>query len=294
LDITSFLESVFTDFSSSIKNTDRLCSLKTLSFLNSSTPDYSNRMIQQLYLLRYAPAYISEYEAFYNALMDLEGSPSFLRIFSIGSGSGLDYYGAYRAIKKKGLPSDTLYYSGIDAIDWYYRTTLDNHRYCFYKQDVTRLHFLPDRFINVLLFPKSICEFSDESFSRLLKVISSTAFCSEQINICASVRRSHLHDDYERLVEVVKCLLLKGEYTIHLNHNSICDNVQGESISYPEHIFKFLSNLRAYCAAYRQGICRGKRDCDSLNRKPMKDTSYRQYWIIRLIKKEGGQYDIER
>ena len=288
MDITSFLESVFADFSSSIKNMDRLCSLKTLSFLNSNTPDYSNRVIQQLYLLRYAPAYISEYEAFYEALIDLEGSPSFLRIFSIGSGSGLDYYGAYRAIKKKGLPSDFLYYSGIDVIDWYYRTTLDNHRYYFYKQDVTRLHYLPDRFINVLFFPKSISEFSNESFSKLLEVISNTAFCNEQINICASVRKSHLGDDYERLVEIVKCHLLKGDYTLHLTHNSVDDNVQGEVIFYSEHIFQFLSNLRAYCQAYRRGICRGKKDCDTLNRKPMKDTGYRQYWIIRLMRKERG------
>jgi hypothetical protein len=286
LDITSFLESVFADFSSSIKSVDRLCILKTLSFLNSSTPDYSNRMIQQLYLLRYAPAYIYEYEAFYEALMDLEGSTSFLRIFSIGSGSGLDYYGAYRAIKKKGLPPDFLYYSGIDVIDWYYRTTLNNHRYYFYKQDVTRLYSLPDRFINVLFFPKSISEFSNESFSRLLEVICNTAFSREQINICASVRRSRLEDDYKRLVKIVECLLLKGDYTLDLTHNSLEDNVQGESIFYPEDIFHFLSNLRDYCPAYRRRICRGERDCDTLNRKPMKDTGYRQYWIIRLVRKE--------
>jgi len=287
LDTESFLKNVYSDFSSSVGKVDRLCFLKDLSFLGSNTPDYSNVMIQQLYLLRYAPAYISEYEAFYEALIDLEGSPTFLRIFSIGSGSGLDYYGAYRAIKKKGLPSDTLHYSGIDVINWYYRTSLDNHRYHFYNQDVTRLHSLPDSLINVLFFPKSISEFSNESFSRLIEVIRNTAFCSEQINVCASVRRSHLKDDYKRLVSIVECLLLRDEYTIHSDHSSQDDNVQGESISYPEHIFKFLSNLRANCQAYRRGICRGERDCDTLNRRPMKDTSYRQYWTIRLVRKGG-------
>lgn len=61
--IKNYLTPIYSDFlkSESFMN---LCDLKNFYFNRTVVPDYTNPLIQQYYLLKFAPAYMWEYKNF--------------------------------------------------------------------------------------------------------------------------------------------------------------------------------------------------------------------------------------
>ncbi len=64
--INAFLNGVLDDFREYVKSQGKLCDLLDAHFDAGNIPDYSDKHIQQLYLLRYAYAYAFEYKHIYS------------------------------------------------------------------------------------------------------------------------------------------------------------------------------------------------------------------------------------
>jgi hypothetical protein len=114
--IENMLCNVFDQFVINLEYFDNYCHLRELRF-DINIPPYEELTIQQLYLLRYLPAYLIEYyEIFCNILRNnFIDYP--LNILSIGTGCGLDYFGLEYALRINNTScSNCVIYTGIDRI----------------------------------------------------------------------------------------------------------------------------------------------------------------------------------
>ena len=93
--------------------------------MGGNIPDYSKPEIQQLYLLKYFPAYLIEYYEIFNDILKYKFIALPFNVLSVGTGCGIDYWGLEFALRDHGMDSaDYVYYTGIDKIPWNYREYL--------------------------------------------------------------------------------------------------------------------------------------------------------------------------
>ena len=79
--ITEYIQNIYEDLKGFVESDKCLCDLKKLSFERGIIPDYNNKNIQQLYLLRYAFAYAFEYSKMYEEVFaEAIISCSFIRV----------------------------------------------------------------------------------------------------------------------------------------------------------------------------------------------------------------------
>ena len=62
ISITRYLNKVYKDFSDYVDNNNGLCHLRNLAYNYGNIPDYNDKNLQQLYLLRYTFSYAFEYK----------------------------------------------------------------------------------------------------------------------------------------------------------------------------------------------------------------------------------------
>lgn len=192
---------------------------RKLDYGNGSLPDYDNPYTQKLYHLRYMYAYGYEYREMFRRLLQRQEPDRRIRwnMLSIGCGSGIDYWAFIEAHvneqaegRLKGLE-----YTGADLEDWGMKWGSDyfDHRLVRNRLDAKDTFFnaqheqcdaveflrrnqdvLP---YNVIVFPKSISEFSDRSFEEMLNILENANFrfaCNnreydtEKVNILVSLR----------------------------------------------------------------------------------------------------------
>ena len=171
MDIENYIRNIYNEFKVYLDKENLLCDLKNLHFYSKNIPDYNKIYIQQLYLLRYAYAYIFEYKEIYNTLFSiLPNEINNINILSIGSGACLDFYSLNL------IYTHTVDYLGIDCIDWHYKPeNLENtlYKFKFYKDDF--LNILKNHSINreIIFFPKSIGELSTECLELFPQKITS-------------------------------------------------------------------------------------------------------------------------
>ena len=96
--ISTKIYNVYSDFSRDIRN-QCLCELKKLRYDKTFKPDYSNKLVQQFYILRYFPAYLCEYKYIYTKILESNLLDT-LNILSIGCGCCVDYSAAFLAANK--------------------------------------------------------------------------------------------------------------------------------------------------------------------------------------------------
>jgi hypothetical protein len=101
--INDLIMEVFGEFDEIIRETPTLCTLKKFNFSMSNVPDYNNLLYQQLYLLRFAHAYIMEYYRIYKKILNTRFLDLPLKILSVGAGSFLDLYGLYFLLQDMGI-----------------------------------------------------------------------------------------------------------------------------------------------------------------------------------------------
>lgn len=121
ISIEAYLENVLDDFSEYIESEPQLCELKNVNFNAGGIPDYTDKNIEQLYLLRYAYAYSFEYKSMYDSLFDIQKYENRISVASIGCGSMIDYWSLAEALKERGKERCIIKYKGIDVIDWDYK-----------------------------------------------------------------------------------------------------------------------------------------------------------------------------
>lgn len=245
--INDYLTPVYSDFLQSESLND-LCELKSFYFDGTDVPDYTNPLIQQYYLLKFAPAYIWEYKRLYDYAYIKN---SFHKIYSFGCGAGLDLAGQYLSLKKNLTSVD---YKGLDLVDWNYKPfpVSTNINYAVNDIDSISKETLKDR--NILFFPKSLSEFSDSKFNHLFDAIQNTNFIEPEICLIISSTDSK---DEPRFESIVKGFISRGyiykfsEYDGFYNWKNESPSKGIKSIDYcfdyPDEIKEHLNNLTSMC-----------------------------------------------
>jgi len=271
--IEDFMCTVYNDFQKNVDN-EVLCDLKGLSFKGGNLPDYTQEINQQLYLLRYFPAYLTEYKYLYKKIVRDTCLES-INVLSVGCGSFIDFYGLLFAIESYADSSSDIpiKYIGIDVIDWKYKNNLNNQNVNFVCDSIENFKFNNPDDTNVLIFPKSLSELSDDVLDSFVSIISDTKFSSKRIYLISSIMNimftvdeakykkiinafqniGYTYENYERPQELVKGALL------HFDHD----------FYYPDDIKEYLNTLSRKCINYIENNKNCKSDCEDLDRSPI-------------------------
>ncbi|WFD09777.1 hypothetical protein [Tepidibacter hydrothermalis] len=283
------MEQIYNDFIEELDNMDCCCELKNLRFDSANIPNYSNRIIQQLYLLRYFPAYLFEYFDVYSDLIKKHSLEDY-NVLSIGSGCGIDYYGLHFALDRN---NESICYTGVDKINWSYRFDLENDEYYFINEDISNWDKLDWDGYNILIFPKSIGEFTEKDFKKLLDMLRRSKFKHEDIYIISSIRELNDDIDTRRLVKIInvlekkhkyKCLDDKTTYTHYIENVGIRKFF--DDFIYPDEILSEILQILNHCNKYKEnGYNSCEHDCESLlNKWPILKTGHIKYQIKKLSK----------
>ncbi len=288
--IDSKMHEIFDDFDSSLQQQECYCILKDVRFNSKNVPDYANPFIQQLYLLRYFPAYMVEYYDMYRDIRKLKFIKSAFNVLSIGAGSGVDYIGLNFTYEDEGKPiAEYVYYTGLDRITWGYRETFDNPDCRYIDKDIRDLSAFDDNH-NVIMFPKSIGEFGRGSYLKLLKLFSSTKFSEKRVILASSVREQNDSVDVSRLAEIAdilenvhgyNCLDNKRGYTHYTEDVGL--KAHFNDFDYPPDVLQYITSLSSRCPVYLDNGGKScKHDCSWMNRWPILKTGHIKYQILRL------------
>lgn len=289
------MDLIFNDFNKNLEKIEYYCKLKEFRFDSKSAPDYDNKIIQQYYLLKYLPAYCVEYYSIYQDVIKKKYIREDYNVLSIGCGCYLDLWGLVFALEDS--PEEMgVRYTGLDVIDWGYWDDL-NQDAGFIQTDISQLEELDEQAYNIIIFPKSIGEFDDVSFAKLLKAVEKTVFTSNRLIVISSLRNTRKDYDIDRLkllINVFKnnhgyCVLDDVDvYTHYKKKDNGYDYRIGDIIpglEYPEYIKNYLISFYSNC----QGLdeeCDSKEECKKLfTRYPITTMSQVNYQIIRLERK---------
>lgn len=290
------LNVVYSDFCHSAQNSNGLCPLKEFSFRGRNSPDYSDPLVRQYYMLKFFPGYLAEYYLMYRYLLNLEFVPNdHIEILSLGFGAGIDYWGFYfAAMEVVGeICFEDFTYTGLDINDWEYRDRLGNAGIYFEDQDVGGLDVLDYDGYNVIVFPKSISDFPDGAFDALIGAIRQTNFRRGKIAILCSLMtnesRAYDNSRLRRIVSVFvddlgyECLDDLNEY-IRMREQNVGLNTLVGGFDYSLNINETIMKTLEKCPNY---IANGKScdaGCSSMNTYPILRTNYVNYAIRRLSK----------
>lgn len=170
-----------------------LCDLQHVNFNAGGSPNYTNPGQRSLYLLRYGPAYTVEYYKAYEAVLTcnhLQGAN--LSIVSIGCGAYIDKASAFYAVcdyNAMNNASIEMTYTGVDIANWG-EDVIAGVPHKFIHKNMQILN--PADFdvpINVLIFPKSLSEISQQTLDCFLQNMTPDCF-QNKICIISSVSNS--------------------------------------------------------------------------------------------------------
>lgn len=291
------MDEIYNDFKDNLAKEDKYCKLKQFKFNSSNIPDYNEEIIQQYYLLRYIPAYLVEYYKIYEDALNKEFLDDKLNVLSVGCGAGIDLVAAHYVMKSS-KNNIKLRYTGLDIVNWNYWEDCDEEAY-FIKDNICNLSKLDEEEYNVIIFPKSIGEFSVDEFNNLKSCISNTNFISDKIMIIASMRNTRVFSDIDRVKGIINEIKNKGYTSLdNVNQYTYCkkkingydyrtnDIIQG--FEYPEEIKDFMTRFHTNCQGYIDNgdECCGDECKDTFERKVLTTMSQVAYVIIRLERRE--------
>lgn len=304
------MDTIYQEFNNSLESVPNLCFLRGMfrDDVNvKQKPKYSEKIVQQLYLLRYMPAYLAEYYMLYlEALQNFIplNSNDKIKVLSIGAGCGIDYWALHFALRdlikndiKEDWQSwfkDHVIYKGVDLEAWSYKDNLSNNsNFNISEGDIAEIEIDELKEYNILFFPKSLCELTDETFTKFKAILEKTNFESSKLIIITSKIKSALEIENKRLDEICKILQNKKIYiwnnVTKLQFHPIKDeetikDEQQKSSKYPgirsyckqfkyPHDWTYLNRLNSQC---KKSHCTSKcKSCDNdLNRSPVLNTNY--------------------
>lgn len=277
------MDRVFNDYKDNLQQQDSMCGLNNVRFDGGNVPDYTDSIKIQLYLLRYFPAYLVEYYDLYSKILRDYEISDYLYVLSLGCGCGIDYYGLMLACHKH---DEELYisYTGVDAVDWPYKDCMDED-FEFIQVDLGEWEKFDWPSYNVIIFPKSIGEFSSQGFISLKGTVSRSQFKKDRIFLVASMRAEHKDTDKERLTEIKEIFLTRHGYSCASDYIFYFDSNSGivtefPEFKYPDHILEYITSLPEQCAAKDEYSCK---DC-SIGRWPILKLKYFLCRIVVLVR----------
>ena len=287
---------IFGDFERELSSLDRFCELKDIRFDGGNMPDYDKIQIQQLYLLRYFPAHLVEYYLIYKKVIILNFLADF-KVFSLGCGANVDFYGLYYALQHHGTAAQTadFSYHGLDKTDWQYKEEWAVGNYNFCKTDINLWKRLDADDYNVIIFSKSIGEFSNKEFEHFQTILLNSNFTEDKLVLISSIRQQHSPTDMYRYEEIANLLTKNFGYNNLDNSQTyfhIRDAGKGFGLSnccgdfyYPDKVKTFINNLLHQCPVFRKQQKPCEDDCvEALNKDPILTSSYMQFQINRFTR----------
>lgn len=291
--IEEYLEDIFEQFKSEVNHMDDLCLLKDVNYKSRNIPDYSNKTVQLLYCLRYHFGYAFEYEFMYQQVLEEIEDKDEISVLSIGCGNGIDLWALQNAIKRRHQIIKINYY-GIDSIDWRNKIrTRENDNIHYFQSDVSNLENIMQNLnnIDILIFPKSICELSQNDIENILNFISSK---TNDIFVMASYRNNEalLIDDNEKTKKICEYLVNESFNITIGNPNveySFDDKSKGIRAIYTDYIYPneaqaYIEHIIDKCDIYNENDLDCIECSSKISRKPILTLGNIHYNIIRLEK----------
>jgi len=273
-----------------VLNAGKCCDLKGLDFSGGNAPDYDNHGIQLLYLLRYYGAYLCEYRKIYAEVLEFLDQDR-IRVLSLGSGCCVDLAGLYFELEEHGLGPDRVQYRGYDSVNWHWRFEAQDLDTRVIHRNVARMS-RKERPINVMIFPKSLGDFSGADHRELVAAIRDCEFSASKVVVVSSARAvdPSLDRDVRRFAEIVGEFRSKGYetgddpmvYTHYPYAPAWARLFPGFSI--PDEVVAYLKGLALHCPVRRQNGVPCKMDCDALSRYPILKSGQVRYQVVRLTR----------
>lgn len=253
--LRNYLMNVKADFEDYLASGKALCDLSSMRFNSGNLPDYTNKHIQELYILRYTYAYAFDYKYLYKmALSDVK--KKHIRVLSIGCGNYVDYFGLREAVSR----SASIDYYGVDVIDWNYKfKPATGDRISFSQGDAFEYLLKQDQLdYDLYIFPKSISEFSKRELQQIGKTIAEKVHPEKSIKILLSLRAKEQSMDSDKANSAVlhdalcECGMLADPnnsktYKLKSNIDQLRINKIDESFDNPTEIDYLLQHLSNYC-----------------------------------------------
>lgn len=289
--IAEYLQNVYEDLQKYVENNVCLCKLKKLTFEAGGLPDYTDKNIQQLYLLRYTFDYAFEYSRMYRRVLEQMDDVSQIAVTSIGCGNMVDYWGLLHALEEKGGTDSRVRYIGIDKIDWNYKFPVrpqdEVHYWVADAKDflANNTHLFSD----VYFFPKSLSEFSDMDLNAIVNGFSSKKIQKNKFFVFISLREDSgsMEMDLQRSKRLIEAITENGFCTewsydkyIHFNGNDGITSVDN-TMRYPSEALDLVTNLHTKCAKYKVQGENCQPDCQKyLSRYPILRVNHIRYQVI--------------
>lgn len=295
--IYEYVCNVFNDFKQYMETSNALCDLKSITFEGNRLPDYNNIHVQQLYLLRYAYAYAFEYKFMYSNLVANNFiERSVISVMSFGCGNMIDYWALVKALNEQKENSRTIFYTGIDVVDWQYKVrTRKKDIVLFNKANIIDyLNNQPNLNSDIYFFPKSISEFSDGAFRSLCDYFQTKPILKDKFYLLVSIRPVDIWNikDIDRVVKLTKAITLNGFITTDDPNTYFCPKMNEENIwqldndfNYPTEIIDIMKNLTTKCVANNSENLECAK-CDNINRSPILKAKYVQYQRITFYREK--------
>ncbi|RLA74142.1 MAG: hypothetical protein DRG11_05840 [Epsilonproteobacteria bacterium] len=285
-EITTFLEehtkTVFNDF----KN-EEWCELQNNGL---DVEHYNDISKQQYYLLKYFPAYFTEYYNAYSVLLKNATNKNF-NILSIGCGSGIDYYSLehYKRVSKKEL---NYTYLGIDMIEWNY----EHPDMPFLMSKVSDLNEKTFVDIDVIVFPKILTELSNDEMNELAEKILNGNTSKELYFINSYITSDATDNTTIKGIdkfEIICKKLQENNYTLaddKCNTYHYLKNQKGLSnthsfFNYPDEIIDVIKELPTNCSKFDNSI----EKCQQCNISfyPILTGKYLAYQISKFVQNDN-------
>ena len=267
---TNFLQKEWCDLNSTALNVD----------------NYEDECQQEYYLLKYFPAYLSEYYTMYSQLFEIYDKEN-IKILSIGCGAGIDYYALDKINDKPNID-----YFGVDLVDWEYKPDFP-----FAQLNIDQLN--SDYFdnVNLIVFPKILTELNDEQIIHLAAAIVNSDLPNEIYFLNSYITNDS--NDSSRIdgvskFEIICKELIKNnfsidgenscsQYTYFKVHAGIRKYIS--SFVYPNEIKDFLYSLKFNCTEFDES----DNNCTQCNigEYPMMNSKYIAYNVIKFVKNDN-------
>lgn len=199
--------------------------LAKMEFRDGSLPDYRDELIVRYYLLRYAMAYTFEYAVMYQIALWLLRDENNVTAYSFGCGSKIDGVALAYAREKmqKHIKCETLYYRGIDLVEWPVSFTLEgftNEKFFRSGMEEFMKFMYKEMCCNILCFPKILSENLDDAgngkersiIDQFCDGLSDKKLRRDRIVLCISYRSKYTRGEDMSLTKKIVEALEKNGY----------------------------------------------------------------------------------
>jgi len=287
--IESYIENVFYSFK---QKENQWCNLQNFDL---NTISYQDELNQEYYLLKYFPAYFTEY---YHALEKFfkDYKKNSLKVISIGCGAGIDFYALKFLIESKNL--DIEYdYTCIDIIDWSYKPNENNFN--FNHADINDVEDSIFDDVDLIVFPKILTELDTKTIEHIISLLDISNL-KDELYFLNSYITDDSHLKQINGIEQFKliCTYLTQQYTtnratdfgltkdekitcssyIYISEHQGLRSIH-DFFVYPQEILYIFSNLEKKCNYVQDST-----ECNQCNigTYPMMNTKYIAYLVVKF------------